>query len=96
MPLNKGAIHSAPFYTHGLFLEPQTLQARSTGVCLCVCVCVCDCAGYSRAVQWLEFLAFTAEDTGSVPGQGTKILQPARGDQKKKKEQNDNKDLAEG
>ena len=54
-------------------------------VCVCMCVCVCDWAGYSLAVQWLEFLAFTAEDTGSIPGQGTKILQPARGDQKKKK-----------
>ena len=90
MPLDKGAIHSAPFYTYGLFLEPQTLQARAACVCVCmcvcVCVCVCDWAGYSLAVQWLEFLAFTAEGTGSIPGQGTKILQPARGDQKKKKE----------
>ena len=61
---------------------------------MCVCVCVCDWARYSLAVQWLEFLAFTAEDTGSIPGQGTKILQPAKADQKKKKK-NDNKDLAE-
>ena len=84
MPLDKGAIHSAQFYTYRLFLEPQTLQARAACVCVCVCVCVCDCARCSLAVQWLEFLAFTAEDPGSIPGQGTKILQLARADQKKK------------
>ena len=83
MPLDKGTIHSAQFYTYGLFLEPQTLQARAA--CVCVCMCVCDWARYSLAVQWLEFLAFTAEDTGSIPGQGTKIIQSAKADQKKKK-----------
>ena len=32
-------------------------------------------------VQWLELQASTARDTGSIPGQGTRI--PHAGDQKK-------------
>ena len=34
--------------------------------------------GNSLAVQWLGLSAFTAEGLGSVPGQGTKILQAVR------------------
>ena len=33
------------------------------------------CSGNSLAVQWLGLGAFTAEGPGSIPGQGTKILQ---------------------
>ena len=31
--------------------------------------------GDSPAVQWLGLKAFTAEGAGSIPGQGTRILQ---------------------
>ena len=40
--------------------------------------------GNFLAVQWLGLLAFTAEGSGSVPGQGTKILQAMWRSQKKK------------
>ena len=36
--------------------------------------------GNSLAVEWLGFCNFTAEGTGSVPAQGTKILQTAQDD----------------
>ena len=36
-------------------------------------------------VQWLGLGTFTAMGQGSIPGQGTKIPQAARRDQKKKK-----------
>ena len=39
--------------------------------------------GNFLAVQWLGLLAFTAEGSGSVPGQGTKILQAMWHSQKK-------------
>ena len=42
-------------------------------------------SGNSLVVQWLGLLAFTAEGTGSIPGQGTKIPQDAWHGQKKKK-----------
>ena len=35
-------------------------------------------------VQWLGLCAFTAEGMGSIPGQGTKILQAVWCDQKEK------------
>ena len=35
--------------------------------------------------QWLELCAFTAKGTGSIPSQGTKILQATQHGQKKKK-----------
>ena len=35
-------------------------------------------SGNSLAVQWLGPGAFTAEDLGSIPGQGTKIPQAAQ------------------
>ena len=38
----------------------------------------------SLVVQWLGRGAFTALDPGSIPGQGTKILQGAQQGQKKK------------
>ena len=41
-------------------------------------------SGNSLAVQWLGLSAFTAEGPGSIPGQGTSILQAARHSQKKK------------
>ena len=34
-------------------------------------------AGSSLVVQWLELCAFTAKGTGSVPGQGTNIIEAA-------------------
>ena len=40
----------------------------------------------SLAVQWLGLCAFTAEGMGSIPGQGTKILQAAPHNRKKKRE----------
>lgn len=36
-------------------------------------------------IQWLELHSFTAEDLGSIPGQGTRILQAAGCGQKKKR-----------
>ena len=36
-------------------------------------------------VQWLGLGAFTAEGMGSIPGQGTKVLQAMWHGQKKKK-----------
>ena len=36
-------------------------------------------------VQWLGLCAFTSKGLGSIPGQGTKILQGAWHDQKKKR-----------
>lgn len=33
------------------------------------------CLGNSSAVQWLGFSAFTTVGSGSLPGQGTRILQ---------------------
>ena len=39
----------------------------------------------SLEVQWLGLHAFTAKDTGSIPGRGTKIPQAMRCSQKKKK-----------
>ena len=45
-------------------------------------------AGNSLAVQWLGLCTFTAEGLGSIPGQGTKILQAVQcGKKKKKKKQ---------
>ena len=41
--------------------------------------------GNALAVQWLELCAFTTRGMGSVPGQGTKILQALWRSQKKKK-----------
>ena len=41
--------------------------------------------GNLLVVQWLRLSAFTAEDTGSNPGPGTKISQAIWGNQKKKK-----------
>ena len=41
--------------------------------------------GNSLVVQWLGLHALTAEGLGSIPGQGTKILQAAQHNQKKKK-----------
>ena len=38
----------------------------------------------SLAVQWLGLRAFTAEGTGSIPGQGTKIPQALRHGQNQK------------
>lgn len=35
-------------------------------------------------IQWLELHSFTAEDLGSIPGQGTRILQAAGCGPKKK------------
>ena len=40
--------------------------------------------GNFLAVQWLGLCTFTAEGTGSIPGQGTKIPQAVRRSQKKK------------
>ena len=39
-------------------------------------------------VQWLGVCAFTLEGLGSIPGQGTKILQEVQCGQKKKKKGN--------
>ena len=41
--------------------------------------------GKSLAVQWLGLHPSTARGTGSIPGQGTKILHTAHHSQKKKK-----------
>ena len=41
--------------------------------------------GNSLAVQWLGLRTFTTEVTGSIPGEGTKILQAMRGQKRKKK-----------
>ena len=41
----------------------------------------------SLAVQWLGLCAFTAVGPGSIPSQGTKILQAMQHGQKKKGEQ---------
>ena len=38
-----------------------------------------------QCVQWLGLRIFTVNGTGSIPGQGTKILQAKRCGQKKKK-----------
>ena len=40
--------------------------------------------GISLLVQWLGLYTFTAEDSGSIPGQGTRILRVVWHDQKKK------------
>ena len=40
--------------------------------------------GNFLAVQWLGLCAFIAEDLGSIPSRGTKILQAAWRGQKKK------------
>ena len=42
-------------------------------------------AGNSLAVQWLGLHNFTAEGTGSIPGQESRIPQAARYGQKKKR-----------
>ena len=39
--------------------------------------------GNSLAVQWLGLCLFTAKGVGSIPGQGTKIMQAVRCSQKK-------------
>ena len=41
--------------------------------------------GNSQVVQWLGLHTFTAKRPGSIPGRGTKIIQP-----KKKKRENEN------
>ena len=41
--------------------------------------------GISLAVQWLRLCPSTAEDAGSIPGQGTKIPHAIQCDHKKKK-----------
>ena len=45
----------------------------------------------SLVLQWLGFCTFTAEGIGSTPGQGTKIPQASRHDQKKKNPTNKQK-----
>ena len=45
--------------------------------------------GKSLAVQWLGLHPSTARGTGSIPGQGTKILHIAHHSQKQKEEQQD-------
>ena len=50
--------------------------------------------GNSLAVQWLGLPAFTAEGLGSVPSQGTKILQATWHSQKQKQKQNKRHNLA--
>ena len=42
--------------------------------------------GNSPVVQWSGLHAFTAKGAGSIPGQGTKILQDMPGAAKKKKQ----------
>ena len=44
--------------------------------------------GTSQAVQWLRLRASTAGGTGSIPGEGTRILHAAQCGQKKKKKRN--------
>ena len=44
-----------------------------------------ECVWNSLAVQWLGLRTSTTGDTGSIPGQGTKILKAVRCDKKKKK-----------
>ena len=44
--------------------------------------------GNSLAVQWLGPCAFTAEGPGSIPGQGTKIMQASWRGQNKNKNKN--------
>ena len=44
-------------------------------------------------VQWLGLCAFTPKGLGSIPGQGTKILQAAQCGQNKKKRKRQMKDL---
>ena len=44
--------------------------------------------GNSLAVQWLGLGAFMARGLGSIPGEGTKILQAAWQGQKKKEKRN--------
>ena len=46
--------------------------------------------GTSLVVQWLRFHAFTAADSGSIPGQGTKISHAMWSKKKKKKNKNEN------
>lgn len=41
--------------------------------------------GNSLAVQWLGLGAYTARGLGSIPGQGTNILQAVKYGQKKRK-----------
>ena len=38
-------------------------------------LCIQKASGNSLAVQWLGFQASAAEDTGLIPGRGTKIPQ---------------------
>ena len=47
--------------------------------------------GNSLMVQWLGLYASTAGGTGSIPDQGSKILQAAGWGQKKEKKENGNK-----
>ena len=44
--------------------------------------------GTSLVVQWLRFHAFTAADSGSIPGQGTKISHAMWSKKKKNKNEN--------
>ena len=48
--------------------------------------------GNSLEVQWLGLHTFTAEGVGSIPGQGTKILQAAWCGQKIKNQNNKDED----
>ena len=43
-----------------------------------------DTGNKLRKVKWLRLLASAEEGTGSIPGQGTKILHVKQHDQRKK------------
>ena len=50
--------------------------------------------GNSLAVQWLGFCTYIAEGPGSIPGQGTKVLQTVWCSQKNKTKKNKTKQSA--
>ena len=52
--------------------------------------------GNSQAVQWLGLHAFTAEDPGSIPGRGTKILQAEWYNQKQTPSESDIENCQKG
>ena len=47
-------------------------------------LCVRSLTVNSPAVQWVGLCSLSAEDLGSIPGQGTKIPQTTSGGQKRK------------
>ena len=74
-----------PFYIRFHYGLSQDIKYSSLCYTVGPCCLRKFIIGNSLARQWLELCLFTANGLGSIPGQGTKILQTSMNGQKKTK-----------